>query len=94
MILKDLINKFLFQKKTDKNKKLYYCGYGRLKQGVLLTNGTLAICANDYSIEHNVGSLIENKIDDLYKHKKLFSNEEFIYGNKSPCKNCEFYESL
>lgn len=83
-----------FSKKTDKNKKLYYCGYGRLKQGVLLTNGTLAICANDYSIEHNVGSLIENKIDDLYKHKKLFSNEEFIYGDKSPCKNCEFYESL
>ena len=83
------------KKKFNKNnKKLFYCGYGRLKQGVLLTNGTLAICANDYSIDHNVGSLIDNKLDDLYKHKKLFSNDEFIYGEKSPCKNCEFYESL
>ena len=81
-------------KLKNNKKKLFYCGYGRLKQGVLLTNGTLAICANDYSIEHNVGSLIDNKLDDLYKHEKLFSNEDFIYGNKLPCKNCEFYENL
>jgi len=78
---------------TDTNK-LFYCGYGRLNKGVMLTNGSLAICCNDYSIEHNVGSLINSKLKNLYEHKELFLNEDFIRGEKLPCKNCEFYESL
>ena len=81
-------------KKSNDNNRLYYCGYGRLNKGVMLTNGSLAICCNDYSIEHNVGSLIENKLDELYKHEKLFLNEEFISGQKPLCKRCEFYKHL
>ena len=82
-----------FNKISD-NKKLYYCSYGRLNKGVMLTNGSVAICCNDYSIEHNVGSLINNKIEDLYKHEKLFLNNEFTSGNKSLCKRCEFYKYI
>ena len=60
----------------------------------MLTNGSLAICCNDYSIEHNVGSLINSKLENLYEHKELFLNEDFIRGKKLPCTKCEFYESL
>ncbi len=73
---------------------LYYCSYGRLNKGVLLTNGDMAICCNDYSIEHNVGSLILDKLDNLYMHEKLFENNDFIKGEKSLCKRCEFYQKL
>ena len=60
----------------------------------MLTNGSVAICCNDYSIEHNVGNLIDNNIIELYKHKKLFENDEFIRGNKSLCNRCEFYKFI
>ncbi len=78
---------------TEKDK-LFYCGYGRLNKGVMLTNGSVAICCNDYSIEHNVGNLIDTNIQELYKHKRLFENDEFIRGHKSLCKRCEFYKSI
>ena len=80
--------------KSSEKDKLYYCGYGRLNKGVMLTNGSVAICCNDYSIEHNVGNLIDNNIIELYKHKKLFENDEFIRGNKSLCNRCEFYKFI
>ena len=81
--------------KFDQNKKnLFYCGYGRLNKSVMLTDGSLAICCNDYSIEHNVGSLVDESLDQLYKHKKLFSDDEFISGNKKLCKKCEFYKFI
>ncbi len=74
--------------------RLFYCGYGRLNKGVMLTNGNVAICCNDYSIEHNVGNLIDNNISELYKHKRLFGNDEFIKGNKHLCQRCEFYKFI
>ena len=79
---------------TDKKNRLFYCGYGRLNKGVMLTNGSLAVCCNDYSIEHNVGSLLEEKLNDLYSHEKLFLDEQFISGKKSLCKRCEFYKYI
>ncbi len=78
---------------NNKNK-LYYCGYGRLNKGVMLTNGSVAICCNDYSIEHNVGNLVDDNIGELYRHKRLFENDEFIRGHKPLCKRCEFYKSI
>ena len=78
------------QSKND----LYYCSYGRLNKSVMLTNGDLALCCNDYSIEHNVGSLIQNNLSELYKHQKLFSDDTFIKGEMPLCKRCEFYQKL
>ena len=74
-----------------RKNKLFYCSYGRLNKSVMLTDGSLAICCNDYSIEHNVGSLIDNDLKELYKHKKLFSDDEYIRGKKALCNKCEFY---
>lgn len=79
---------------NDDNKKLFYCGYGRLNKGVMLTDGSLAICCNDYSLEHNSGSLLSNSLNNLYEHKKLYQDDDFILGKKALCKRCEFYKSI
>ena len=60
----------------------------------MLTNGDLALCCNDYSIEHNVGLLIKNNPSELYKHEKLFLDDIFIKGKMPLCKRCEFYQKL
>ncbi len=84
---------------TDKistESKNFYCSYQRLNQGVLLPNGKVAICCNDYSMEAIIGDLKKEKLDNIYmsieKNEKL--KKKFIEGNFLPCKNCEHYSPI
>ena len=43
-------------KKTS-NKDGYFCSYQRLNQGVLLPNGKVSICCQDYGLEKIIGDL-------------------------------------
>ncbi len=88
-------------KNNKNNDKLYYCSWGRLGQGVMLPDASLAMCCCDYSLEYISGSLINENLENIYMHKKLFykknyENEEknFFKGNFSPCSRCEFYKSI
>tara|TARA_B100001245_G_C22887317_1_gene427014 strand:- start:1050 stop:2051 length:1002 start_codon:yes stop_codon:yes gene_type:complete len=96
---------FKMNEKINKNNadhdKLYYCSWGRLGQGVMLPDATLAMCCCDYSLEYISGSLIKENLKSIYKHKKLFDKKNdkinknnFIKGNFSPCSRCEFYKSI
>ena len=43
----------------------------RLKIGVLLPNGDVALCCNDYSLKHVLGNLLKQDWDSLYKGKEF-----------------------
>ena len=70
-----------------KKNKIYHCSYLRLNQGVLLPDGNVNLCCNDYSVGAIIGSLNNTKLDKIYNQEKILS-EDFIYGKNSVCKKC------
>ncbi|MCG9875835.1 MAG: SPASM domain-containing protein [Leptospiraceae bacterium] len=84
-----------FQRDQDgmKNNIQYYCSYRRLNQGVLLPNGKVALCCQDYNLDYIVGDLKTETLADLYK--KIENDEgmfnDFKNGKFFPCTKCEHY---
>ncbi len=74
-------------------QKIFYCSYLRLNQGVLLPDGNVNLCCNDYSVGSIIGSLNNTKLNKIYNQEKIFS-EDFIYGKNSVCKKCEYYKTI
>ena len=81
------------EKKSNSNP-LYYCSYQRLNSNVLLPNGEVNICCNDYSLGFSLGNLLNEKLDEMLKHKKLMTKTDFLNGNMTVCKKCEYYKSI
>ncbi len=75
---------------------IYYCAYRRLNQGVLLPNGNVSLCCQDFSLEYILGNLIGETLDDLYI--KIQSSKEeseyFVSGAFFPCTKCEHYKKV
>ncbi len=82
-----------FYKNEWKKDEIYYCSYLRLNQGVLLPDGNVNLCCNDYSVGAIIGSLNNTKLDKIYNQEKILS-EDFIYGKNSVCKKCEYYKTI
>ena len=74
----------------------YFCAYRRLNQGVLLPNGRVALCCQDYGLEHVLGSLLERPLPELYTSIQLDkkSRSAFEMGVFSPCNRCEHYRPM
>jgi len=74
----------------------YFCSYQRLNQGVLLPNGKVSLCCQDYGLETIIGDLRINGIDEIYNHieKNEDLRNKFTEGNFYPCKRCEHYSPL
>jgi hypothetical protein len=49
-----------------------YCGKN-LNENVLLPNGDVVICCNDYGLEHRMGNLLENSYDSLFTSQGYLS---------------------
>ena len=86
-------------KQTAKNTLVeggYFCSYQRLNQGVLLPNGKVSLCCQDYGLEAIIGDLKINSIDEIYNsiEKNEDLRNKFTEGNFSPCKRCEHYSPL
>ena len=78
------------------NKGSYYCSYRRLNQGVLLPNGRISLCCQDYDLNMILGSLVENNLLDIYnviQNDKEMSSD-FVNGKFYPCVECEHYKPL
>ena len=61
-----------FRSKPDlnnlvKKQEEFYCAYRRLNQGVLLPNGEVSLCCQDFSLEYILGDLKTEKLETLYK---------------------------
>ena len=74
----------------------YYCAYKRLNQGVMLPNGRVALCCQDYGLEHVLGSLLESPLSELYSaiQRNEITKDAFEKGKFSPCNRCEHYRPL
>jgi hypothetical protein len=80
----------------DKKPQDYYCAYKRLNQGVLLPNGEVSLCCQDFSLEYILGDLKTQSLDNLYNVIQNSPNERnhFISGTFFPCVKCEHYRSV
>ena len=58
---------------------------------VLLPNGDVVICCQDYSLKHIIGNLHEKTYNDLNRmYLRLLSDEE---DSELLCRNCELFQS-
>jgi len=86
-----------FRSKVKKTKsEEFYCAYRRLNQGVLLPNGEVALCCQDYKLEYILGDVKKQNLDNLYQkiQDSKVEREHFISGSFYPCTKCEHYRPL
>lgn len=76
--------------------KTFYCTYRRLNRGVLLPNGSVVICSQDYGLECILGSLKTSNLKDIYSviESSPELSAQFLQGEFSPCIKCEHYATL
>lgn len=83
-----------FIKESSRKQKNYYCSYRRLNSAVLLPNGQVTLCCQDYNLDFILGNLKTEKLNDLYN--KIESDDKlsnmFLKGEFFPCTKCEHYK--
>ncbi len=78
----------------DIKTNTYFCSFKRLNQPVVLGDGKMNICCQDYNLSCIVGDLNNNHYDDIYKDWFSKNSLEFASGKLNPCIKCEFYRRL
>ena len=73
---------------------IYYCSYKRLNQPVILGDGKMNICCNDYSLRGIIGDLSSGNLNDIYKNWYFENGDKLIKGKLEPCVDCEYYRVL
>lgn len=89
------INQFGYKnsRKQSRNEGPYYCSIQRLNQGVLLPNGLVSLCCQDFGLNLILGSLMEKNLEKLYSRieNEAVLRQDFETGLMRPCINCEYY---
>ena len=68
------------------SKKGNWCD--RVWRNVLLPNGEIQLCCQDYSLEERLGNLLEMEYGELHKTKKF---TDYIMKGKAPmCQRCSY----
>jgi len=78
----------------DIKTNTYFCSFKRLNQPVVLGDGKMNICCQDYNLSCIVGDLNNNNYDDIYKDWFSKNSLDFVGGKLKPCTSCEFYKPL
>lgn len=79
-----------FSPKTN----IFYCAYKRLNQPVILGDGKMNICCNDYSLRGIIGDLSNKNLTDIYDDWYSSKSNDFIEGKLEPCMDCEYYRVI
>ena len=81
-------------KKVPKKKGKIECrGYKqKLNNNLLLPNGDITLCGNDYSLNYIFGNLLESSYEDLYKSKRHRDFVKAMNDDKMTllCRDCEY----
>ena len=74
----------------------FMCSYKRLNRGVLLPNGDVTLCCQDYGLERILGNLKAMSLEDIYKviENHVQWSEDFKAGRFYPCVKCEHYTTI
>jgi len=89
-----------FHKKSTQKVRIdgatYYCAYQRLNRGVMLPNGDVTICSQDYGLKRVLGSLLIDSLDSIYSRIEADQamKTQFLAGEFSPCTECEHYRPV
>ena len=85
-----------FVQEDSGHKENYYCAYRRLNAGVLLPNGQVTLCCQDYNLEFILGDLKTDSMETLYTRIETSPelSQKFLAGEFFPCTKCEHYKPL
>ena len=92
IIKKNILSKIKYI--IDIKTNTYYCSFKRLNQPVVLGDGKMNICCQDYNLSCIVGDLNNNHYDDIYKKWFSENSSDFVNGKLTPCTKCEFYRPI
>ena len=89
-------NKFTFRGFTKKsNGKKILLFVQEAKSGVLLPDGNVSICCQDYALEGIRGNLGRETLTDIYNKIEIGEDkDQFLSGKFRPCVNCEHYKPV
>ena len=73
---------------------IFYCAYKRLNQPVILGDGKMNICCNDYSLRGIIGDISKKSLSDIYDDWYSSKSNDFIKGKLEPCIDCEYYRVI
>ena len=75
---------------------VFGCTYKRMNQGVLLPNGSVSLCCNDYGLKTILGNLQFDDLSSIYNkiEKNPETNAQFSKGKFSGCLGCEHYRDI
>lgn len=84
-----------FERRED-HAEHYYCAYRRLNAGVLLPNGEVTICSQDYNLDYILGNLKRESLGSLYARIQTDHDlsRKFLAGEFFPCTKCEHYKPI
>jgi radical SAM protein with 4Fe4S-binding SPASM domain len=82
--------------KSDKIKCNFYNLNHIFNCNVLLPNGDLYLCCNDFGLKHKIGNLFHNhyESDEFYKKRKEIQELLLIKDSNVICRLCEFSEYI
>jgi hypothetical protein len=82
---------------TEKSGEILFgCKYKRLNKGVLLPNGSVSICCNDYGLKNILGNLNCDHLNCIYNkiEQNPNSNKQFSKGKFLGCIGYEHYRDI
>ena len=84
-----------FVRRNKNESHHFYCAYKRLNQGVMLPNGDVSICCQDYALEGIRGNLKKETLGKIYSSIESGPERDlFLAGKFSPCLKCEHYRPI
>ena len=69
----------------------FYCAYKRLNCNIVLPDGTVVLCCNDYKLKNVIGNLESEKLETIVDKFIIEHGSSFIEGSYKGCLQCEHY---
>lgn len=64
------------------------CAGDRQRQPVILPNGDMVICCNDYGLEHPIGNVVRDSVEDIEKRILAYEVDMADIGTENICNSC------
>lgn len=84
--------------KADKHGPIICSGMKELNHNVLLPDGTVVLCCNDFSLQHVLGNLLEEEYSDIMNGKIIKSIKNAMLNDDGSkdllCRKCAYAKEL
>lgn len=84
--------------KADKHGPIICSGMKELNHNVLLPDGTVVLCCNDFSLQHVLGNLLEEQYSDIMNSKIIKNIKKAMLNDDGSkdllCRKCAYAKEL